>query len=91
MMSWSAFIRMGRDLTDNYYQIEVPLKYLGSYKQIPSVVWPEANEIDLPLSVLKELKGSQITSSGIDPTYKYVDVSEDGTLVAVAVVNLHFL
>ena len=76
-----AFIRLGGDLTDNYYQIEIPLKVSDPTSRNPSVVWPEANEVDLPLSVLKELKGTQITSSGIDPTLKYVNVSENGTII----------
>ena len=61
----SAFIRFGNDFTDNFYQIEVPLKVT-----VPSncaalsaeLVWPAENEIDLALSLLTKLK---IQSKGI--------------------------
>ncbi len=76
-----AFLRMGSDLTNNYYQIEIPLKVSSLNSNNPAIVWPTENEINLPLSVLKELKGSQITASGIDPTLKYVNVTEDGVIV----------
>jgi cell surface protein SprA len=59
-----GFIRFGNDFTQNFYQIEVPLKVT-----IPSsssaencsplsaeAVWPEENEIDLPLELLTKLK-----------------------------------
>lgn len=52
-----AFIRFGNDFTQNFYQVEIPLKVTP---QSPSLtaeqVWPEANEIDLALSLLTKLK-----------------------------------
>ncbi len=66
-----AFIRLGSDLNNNYYQIEIPLKptsYIsGSSNRISSNdVWkPETNSIDIPISLLSRLKAKMI-NEGID-------------------------
>jgi cell surface protein SprA len=59
-----GFIRFGNDFTQNFYQIEIPLKVT-----VPSAsstsdcsplsaqeVWPQENEIDLSLALLTQLK-----------------------------------
>ncbi|AWG20348.1 cell surface protein SprA [Flavobacterium faecale] len=54
-----GFIRFGNDFTDNFYQIEIPLKVTqpsGCAKLSEEVVWPESNQIDLALSLLTSLK-----------------------------------
>lgn len=68
-----GFIRFGNDFTQNFYQIEIPLKVT-----IPSsasnsdcsplsgeVVWPEENEMDLSLALLTKLK---ILAMSADPS-----------------------
>ncbi len=52
----TAFIRMGNDFTDNFYQIELPLKLSDLRGSSPDAVWPEANRLNLPLSFLQEIK-----------------------------------
>ena len=67
-----GFIRFGNDFTQNFYQIEIPLKVT-----VPTAtsatncsplsaesVWPADNDIDLSLSLLTALK---IKSKSIDP------------------------
>nr|WP_288834308.1 cell surface protein SprA [uncultured Flavobacterium sp.] len=55
-----GFIRFGNDFTQNFYQIEIPLKVTettdGVCKYTADDVWPEANEIDLSLALLTQLK-----------------------------------
>ncbi len=59
-----GFIRFGNDFTQNFYQIEVPLKVTIPSSSSASncsplsaeLVWPEENEIDLPLELLTKLK-----------------------------------
>jgi cell surface protein SprA len=54
----AAFLRIGTDLKNNYYEIEIPkLKNTvnGSIDD-PNIIWPKENEIDIPLSVLRNLK-----------------------------------
>ncbi len=68
-----GFIRFGNDFTQNFYQIEIPLKVtqpagsLGTNCPALSAesVWPAENEIDLKLSLLTLLK---IKAMSIDPS-----------------------
>ena len=56
-----AFIRMGSDYKDNYYQIEIPLKPSeysenNSNKLSSDQVWiPDSNSIDISIDLLLEL------------------------------------
>jgi cell surface protein SprA len=55
----SAFIRIGTDFDQNYYEIEIPLKVSRiTNPGNPDIreVWPEENEIDLDLNELTALK-----------------------------------
>jgi len=55
----TAFIRLGNDYTENFYQIEIPLKVTipsGCSPLSSELVWPDSNEIDLSLSLLSQLK-----------------------------------
>ncbi len=51
-----AFIRFGNDFTQNFYQIEMPLKVTPHGAASPEDVWPVDNEINIPLSLLTKLK-----------------------------------
>ncbi len=63
-----AFIRFGNDFTNNYYQVEIPLKKTDINPLLPSLsaeeVWPEENEIDLSMALLTKLK---ILAMSVDP------------------------
>ena len=69
-----GFIRMGNDFTQNYYQIEVPLlpsTNTGSGATAEQV-WPDENEINIPLEFLQKIKALGIsagTLSDEDPTF----------------------
>ena len=60
-----AFIRFGNDFTNNYYQVEIPLKVTAEGTTLPADIWPEINEIDLPMALLTKMK---IQNMSIDPT-----------------------
>ena len=55
-----AFIRLGSDFTENYYEYEVPLtltphgKYDGNTER--EKVWPPSNNISIELEIFKNLK-----------------------------------
>ena len=59
-----GFIRFGNDFTQNFYQIEIPLKITKPSSSSTSdcsalsaeAVWPADNEIDLSLALLTKLK-----------------------------------
>ncbi|MEX6626617.1 T9SS outer membrane translocon Sov/SprA [Tenacibaculum salmonis] len=51
----TAIIRLGTDLNDNYYEIEKPLK-LSTSNATSRDVWPEVNDLEIPLEELANLK-----------------------------------
>ncbi len=52
----NMFIRLGNDITDNYYEYEIPLQVTNWGETDPYAVWPEANWLDLDLEKLVEYK-----------------------------------
>ena len=67
-----GFIRIGNDLTQNYYQIEVPLQRSSNNTLDPQSVWPEINEINLPIEILESIKSLGITNGTLaneDPIF----------------------
>ncbi|MDB9961732.1 cell surface protein SprA, partial [Oceanihabitans sp.] len=75
-----GFIRMGNDLTQNYYQIEVPLTVSTGTSR--SALWPEENQIDIQLELLQQIKAAAISDGlgALSPTF-YDVVGNDLTLV----------
>ena len=51
-----AFIRFGNDFTDNFYQVEIPLKVTSFGASSPDDIWPNENEIEISLDLLTKLK-----------------------------------
>ncbi len=55
-----AFIRLGTDFDQNYYEVEIPLKISKDLSSTDSrEVWPELNEIDIAFDELYELKAQR--------------------------------
>jgi hypothetical protein len=52
----SAFIRLGIDYVDNYYECEIPLQVTTPGTTSQAGIWPTANNLDLQLSVLTDAK-----------------------------------
>lgn len=57
----AAFIRIGSDYTDNYYEYEIPLKLTpaGNYADNETerlLVWPEENNLDVDLDLFSQVK-----------------------------------
>jgi cell surface protein SprA len=56
----TAFLRLGTDFDQNYYEIELPLKITPNGNDPnPDIVWPEQNQIDLDLNELYALKAQR--------------------------------
>lgn len=51
-----AFIRMGTDLTENFYQIELPLTPTAFGAKNPDAIWPEQNRLNVPFELLQTIK-----------------------------------
>jgi len=63
-----AFLRMGNDLEQNYYQIEIPLNPTSFGTSDPEAIWPIENRINLPLKLLQEVKTLVLGDPSFDPT-----------------------
>ncbi|MGB5929413.1 MAG: cell surface protein SprA, partial [Cyclobacteriaceae bacterium] len=55
----TAFIRLGTDFTENYYEVEVPLVITDPGTTDPGLIWPEANEIDIEFDQLYAVKSAR--------------------------------
>lgn len=60
-----GFIRFGNDFTNNYYQIEIPLKVTAFGAATAEQIWPAENEIDISLKLLTRMK---IKAMSVDPS-----------------------
>ncbi len=53
----AAFLRFGNDFTQNYYEVELPLKVTSQLDaNTAEKVWPVENNLDLPLELLTKMK-----------------------------------
>ncbi|MEJ1238972.1 cell surface protein SprA [Chryseolinea sp. T2] len=55
----TAFLRLGTDFDQNFYEIEIPLQISEAGNSDPYEVWPEQNTIDLALNELYALKAQR--------------------------------
>jgi cell surface protein SprA len=90
----SAFVRIGNDFNENYYEYEVPLKVTKEYKrdstkiidQLDSFetrkVWPLENDINLVLSELVALKRDR-NSKAIALNIPYAIKTSDGRVITI--------
>ena len=62
----TVFLRFGSDLTDNYYEYEVPLKFTEWYTSSTDdfAIWPEENNIEIDFDKLVEVKNNRNKSLG---------------------------
>jgi cell surface protein SprA len=52
----NAVIRIGNDFINNYYEIKIPLKITPWGASKDTEIWPEANNLDIDLNDLIQLK-----------------------------------
>ncbi|MGV3507809.1 MAG: cell surface protein SprA [Sphingobacteriaceae bacterium] len=58
----SAFLRIGTDNQDNYYQYQVPLKVTVPGSRDANAIWPEANKLDIELKLFQAAKAARNTA-----------------------------
>ncbi len=51
-----AFMRLGNDLTNNYYEVQIPLNPTNFGATSAEEIWPVANRLNLPLELLQQVK-----------------------------------
>ncbi|MEO9483480.1 MAG: cell surface protein SprA [Ekhidna sp.] len=78
----TAFMRLGTDFDENYYEVEVPLTITppdvtGSIDEVRRQVWPLENEIDISIKELLGIK-SERNRANLDESILYSVPSNDG-------------
>jgi cell surface protein SprA len=59
----AAFLRFGNDFTQNYYEVELPMKVtLQNDADTAEKIWPVENNLDLPLDLLTTMKILQMSA-----------------------------
>lgn len=76
-----AFIRMGSDFTNNYYEYEIPLKVTRWGASVDTDIWPAENEMNLLIQKLTEAKLER-DKNGIPYTDRY-SVFDEGKRITV--------
>lgn len=83
----TAFIRLGIDFRDNYYQIETPLVFTpdGDYADNDgdrALVWPNANKFEISLRELIEAKQNR-NAQGWPLTVPFSDTTSSGKIITI--------
>ena len=62
----TVFLRFGSDLTDNYYEYEVPLTFTDWYTSSTEdgKIWPEENNVEIDFEELVQVKNNRNKSLG---------------------------
>ncbi|WP_224488578.1 T9SS outer membrane translocon Sov/SprA [Robertkochia flava] len=74
-----GFLRFGTDFSDNFYQVEIPLRITPPGTSDAEGIWPSENNIDLPLSLLSDIKSQAIANGSLQNLTFY---DEEGNQVA---------
>jgi len=64
----TAFIRIGSDFVDNYYEYEIPLYITQAGELSADRIWPEANNLEVNLDDLVAIKTQRNNAMSSDPT-----------------------
>jgi len=77
-----AFIRLGTDLEQNYYELSVPLSITPWYSRSAEEIWPDANQLNIDLEefyLTKQLR----SNAGVPLTQEFVRAIGGGRLIKV--------
>ncbi len=77
-----AVIRIGNDLSGNYYEVRIPLKITPFGATDSLEIWPAENNLDFDLDDLVNLKARRNRSGG-PPSDYYFETTADGRIYAV--------
>ena len=85
----TAFIRIGSDFVDNYYEYEVPLKvtadgaYNNDLTSDREIVWPVANDVEINLQDFVQLKQTRNSTDGYPRTAVFSQRDSKGRLISI--------
>ncbi len=91
----TAFIRIGADFTENYYEYEIPLTFTPWYTAYTNAeaIWPDANNFDIDLEALVKVKENRNNAmrnpnSDIRLNYPYVEMNGDHKIKVIGSPNI---
>ncbi|TVR81057.1 MAG: cell surface protein SprA [Saprospirales bacterium] len=84
----SIVMRLGSDYVNNYYEYEIPMVFSRFESGVPydRIVWPQENEFDFPLELLKEVKLNR-NQAGVPINSVYSEPDPENTNNTVRVVG----
>jgi cell surface protein SprA len=77
-----AFIRIGSDFTDNYYEYRMPLTITAPGSASADIIWPASNEMDIVLQDLVTAKKNR-DAKGIQTNVPYSTTDTKGNTIIV--------
>lgn len=87
----SAFLRIGTDLSENYYEVEKVGLIASQQNSNPSSedVWPDINELDLPFQLLRDakIKRDEDASAKLNERFSLKNVEINGKFYNIFVVG----
>ena len=83
----SAFLRFGSDFNNNYYEYEIPLVSTPHGSTNTNEIWPEQNEIDIPLEIFQSTKQDRNLSSN-NTNIPYVKLFNNSKVTVIGNPNL---
>ncbi len=60
-----AFLRIGTDFNENFYQIEIPLSVTPGGSTSAEAIWPASNRLEVALETLARIKSASIASGSL--------------------------
>lgn len=77
-----AFIRIGSDFVQNYYEYRIPLTITQPGENNTEAIWPEANRMDVELLKLVQAKANR-NAQNIQSFIPYYETDEKGNQIVV--------
>jgi cell surface protein SprA len=78
-----AFLRIGTDYTQNYYQYSLPLNLTPPNATTPDQVWPEANRVDVAFQDFIDAKAERNRRTPVNYLVPYTKVLPNGATITV--------
>ena len=80
-----GFLRIGTDFSQNFYQVELPLKFTSFGATSESEIWPDENQLEVALSDLNMVKSVRINNRSTTPLneLQFFEV-ENGSVIPVS-------
>jgi cell surface protein SprA len=81
----SLLVRIGSDFENNYYEYEIPLTMSSNFGSAAAAdVWLDANNIDVPLELLRNIKiRRNAAGAGLSTFYEETDPENPANLVKI--------